>query len=98
VVWSEGVWVMTLDDFSESRRVWPNAIKIDVDGGEERVLAGARRALASTALRAVLVEVEAGSGPAAAGCARPLAAAGLRRLDVGPTGSANQIWVREGNA
>ena len=97
VVWSEGVWVMTLDDFSESRRRWPNAVKIDVDGGEARVLAGARRALASPALRTVLVEADAG-GPAVAGCASLLGAAGLRRLDAAPAGSANQIWVREGHA
>jgi FkbM family methyltransferase len=98
VVFREGVWVVTLDDFCRQAGVWPTAVKIDVDGGEERVLRGAQRTLASPALRTVLVEVGPEDG-ANAGCARLLGAAGLRRADGARRyRSGNQVWTRGGAA
>lgn len=95
VVWSEGIWSMRMDDFCTDRGLWPTAIKIDVDGGEARVLSGAAAALSRAALRTVLVEVSDDAGA----CARLLRQAGLERADAGqPTKSGNQVWVRAGTA
>lgn len=94
VVWAEGVWVTTVDDFCGQRELWPTALKIDVDGGEARVLAGARQALAR--VQTVLVEA-AGDAPHAVECERLLGAAGLKRRVNRPDAlSANAIWVRPG--
>jgi FkbM family methyltransferase len=94
VVATEGIWAITMDEFCGRRGVWPNAIKIDVDGAEARVLAGARRTLATPALRTILVEVgEVGDGRTA--CERLLAAAGFTRVSREAAGDAeNEIWVR----
>jgi FkbM family methyltransferase len=52
------VLVFRLDDLVEQFRLpAPNHIKLDVDGGELAVLAGAARTLESPALRTVLIEV-----------------------------------------
>lgn len=92
VVWREGIWVTTLDEFCRKRGLWPTALKIDVDGGEARVLAGAREALGRVS--SVLVEV----GDEAAlrsRCEAVLTDAGLRRADAHRrTASGNQLWVR----
>jgi FkbM family methyltransferase len=94
VVATEGIWAITMDEFCERRGVWPNAIKIDVDGAEARVLAGARRTLTAPDLRTILVEVgEVGNSRAA--CERLLAGAGFTRTSREASGYAeNEIWVR----
>jgi hypothetical protein len=48
-----------LDDFVQTFGLpAPNLVKIDVDGGEERVVEGARKILASPGLRTVLIEID----------------------------------------
>lgn len=76
VVFGEMVWSVRLDDLCERLGVWPDAIKIDVDGTEPAVLRGAPRALAR--VRTILVE-RAGfeTDPAAAGL---LTQSGLREV------------------
>jgi FkbM family methyltransferase len=48
---------ITLDNFCSSYGVMPTAIKIDVDGNELLILAGAREILNSQHLKTVLIEV-----------------------------------------
>ena len=94
VIWREGIAAMTLDEFCLQAALQPNAMKIDVDGTEPRVLAGARRTLASEALRSVLLELPEG-GAARQACEAQLAAAGLARRWRDPRGiSPNEIWER----
>jgi len=37
--------MVSLDDYCDERQVWPDALKIDVEGFEESVLRGGRRLL-----------------------------------------------------
>ena len=57
-VYRQPIMTFRLDDLIEQFRLPPpNHIKLDVDGGELAVLAGASRTLASPSLRSMLVEV-----------------------------------------
>jgi FkbM family methyltransferase len=49
---------VVLDDFCEVRGVYPNRVKIDVDGGELRVLRGMDKLLRSSPLTSVYIEVD----------------------------------------
>ena len=94
VVGREGICVMTLDAFCDETGLSPQALKIDVDGSEPCVLAGARRTLGSTALRSVLLEMP-NDASARASCERQLTDAGLTRHRYEPrTRWANDIWIR----
>jgi len=55
VVLRSGIGLVTLDDLARVAGA-PNLIKIDVDGGEDNVVAGAERVLRDPALRSVLLE------------------------------------------
>lgn len=93
VVMGEGTWAMTVDEFCASAGLWPNAMKIDVDGGEDRVVAGAVEALSRPDLRSVIVEAgESGLGPETRGV---LVGAGLHRTALDRRSEAgNEVWVR----
>jgi FkbM family methyltransferase len=65
VVFGETMWSVRLDDLCERLGLWPDAIKIDVDGTEPTILRGAPRALRR--VRTLLVERHGFEGdPAAA--------------------------------
>jgi FkbM family methyltransferase len=94
VVWREGIVQMALDDFCEQAGLRPSAIKIDVDGNELEVLAGAVRTLASPGLRSVLIEMPADAAGRAP-CAAQLEAAGLRPAWTDASGrTQNEVWNR----
>ena len=93
VLVSEGTYAMRLDEFCAQAGAWPNAMKIDVDGGEGRVLAGAREALSRPGLRSVLVETGDDTGTEVRGRLRD---AGFHRVaDDRPSDAGNEIWARE---
>lgn len=94
VVWREGICTMTLDDFCEQTSLHPQAIKLDVDGTEPRVLAGASRTLGSPLLRSLILEMPADAG-ARRICEQQLKAAGLQLQWQDPEGrSSNEVWIR----
>ena len=85
-----------LDDFiAQFGLPAPTHIKIDVDGLEAQVLAGAERTLKDPALRTVLVEMLTDAADEAAIVAR-LEAAGLHRVSVERFGEIayNALWAR----
>jgi FkbM family methyltransferase len=90
-----------IDDF---RRLFglpaPNYLKIDVDGIEAEILAGASETLADPALRSVLVELEYADTARNARITAPLEAAGFDLAERGQNhaGSANAIFTRRGVA
>jgi FkbM family methyltransferase len=93
VVLSEGTWAMRLDDFCGQTGLLPNALKIDVDGGEGRVLAGAKETLSRPALRSVLVE--RGETGLQSDAHELLRQAGFSKVDAGHGSEAgNEVWAR----
>jgi FkbM family methyltransferase len=75
----------------------PNYLKIDVDGLEERILAGARHTLADPALRSILLEIEEQETARNRRLIAALDAAGFRlaaRGTGGRGGSTNGIFER----
>ena len=46
------------DKFSEESKIYPNYIKIDVDGNELRVVNGMRNLLASKKIKSILIELD----------------------------------------
>lgn len=62
----------------------PNLIKIDVDGLEDKIVAGALKVLRAPSLRGVLVEASRGAGGTAPAVEAALAAAGFKLAATGP--------------
>jgi hypothetical protein len=96
VVWREGTCAFTLDAFRDETQLWPQGIKIDVDGTEPAVLEGGPRTLASVTLWSVMIEILDEEGARRA-CERFLTAAGLRPAWRDPSGKTpNEVWARDG--
>jgi len=77
VVFRSGIGLVTIDDLAAIAGV-PSLIKIDVDGGEDDVLAGAEGVLRDPVLRSVLVEFNWTTGsPCPSGRDRRLLDAGF---------------------
>ena len=83
----------------------PHHIKIDVDGNEDRIIAGAARTLARPELRSVLIELDTADKPYVANVTRRIEQAGLKlrsvkhapMFDGGKFASIyNHIFVRDG--
>ena len=93
VVWSQGTWAVTLDDFCAQAGLWPNAMKVDVDGGESRVVAGATDTLSRAGLRSLIIE--GGEGGLPPGIREKLRHVGLRPVELPlPSDAGNEVWVR----
>ena len=91
----------SIDDF---RRLFgvapPHYLKIDVDGIEQQILAGAADTLANPALRSVLIELESADTERNVSILAHLERAGFALEQRGPNhaGSSNAIFMRKGAA
>lgn len=94
VIWGEGIYTLTLDQFCEEKGLQPNYIKIDVDGTEPEVLKGGIRTLSSQRLRSLILELPE-EKLARDACEKLLNGVGLRREWRDPFAkSPNEVWVR----
>ncbi len=58
ILWKEGIFVITLDQFVKETKVIPSLIKIDVDGNELNVLRGGKTTLKNKKLRSIFIEMD----------------------------------------
>ena len=58
IVFKEGISCYKLDDFIQRTKIFPNLIKIDVDGNEINVLEGSKQTLRNKNLKTILIEVD----------------------------------------
>lgn len=85
---------MRLDEFYAELSVWLNAMKIDVDGGETRVLAGATETLSRPDLHSALIEI-GDERDRESDVDDSLREAGFLHVDTGRHSEAgNEIWAR----
>lgn len=92
VVWREGIACFTLDALAAHYGVMPNALKIDTDGNEDKVLRGAAKILANKALRSLTLEMPMEDAKSKF-CSQTLQAAGFA-LKWSRPDTRNQIWAR----
>jgi len=92
VVWREGVAIRTLDSLCQDLKTTPNAIKIDTDGNEFKILTGAAETLKNNLLRSIVLEMPP-TIQGAADCATILTGAGFK-LDWSREDTRNEVWVR----
>ena len=92
IAFQQGMIGFSIDDLIDrSACPFPNHIKIDVDGIEEKIIAGAATAMADSRLKSILVEIQSHKPAAAAEMKATLVEAGFKLvLDAG----ANLIYRR----
>lgn len=93
VQWSEGISCVTLDYLSKELNVVPNAIKIDTDGNEDKILRGASETLRNKALRSLVLEMPMQEDKKNF-CVKQLSEAGFQLKWSDEAKTRNQIWAR----
>jgi FkbM family methyltransferase len=94
VVWSEGIISVTLDYICKQLQCIPNALKIDTDGNEPKILDGALNLLSNETLRCLIVEMSEEEGKRIH-CQELLKAKGFCLEDHCFDKTRNEIWVRK---
>jgi len=95
VIWSEGIVAVTLDYLCEQLGVQPNAIKIDTDGNEDKVLRGAEKTLSDRRLRSLVIEMPDNPDKERY-CRRILTSANFTQVRPDWLKTRNEIWTRKG--
>lgn len=95
VVWTEGIVSVTLDYLCEQLGVIPNAIKIDTDGNEDKVLEGAVKTLSNSNLRSLVIEMPHENKDKSDLCYEILKSAGLYLAWSNKEKTRNEIWIRQ---
>ncbi|MCR4322393.1 MAG: FkbM family methyltransferase [Candidatus Brocadiaceae bacterium] len=95
VVWTEGIVSVTLDYLCEQLGVIPNAIKIDTDGNEDKVLEGAVKTLSNSNLRSLVIEMPHENKGKSDLCYEILKSAGLYLAWSNREKTRNEIWIRQ---
>ena len=91
IVWAEGIYTVTLDYFCEELNIVPNAIKIDTDGNESKILMGATNLLKTPMLRSIMIEMPEEQMTY---CHTILLESGFIKKDYPFKESRNEIWVK----
>tara|TARA_B100000519_G_C14222310_1_gene428176 strand:- start:382 stop:1251 length:870 start_codon:yes stop_codon:yes gene_type:complete len=91
IIWSEGIYTVTLDYFCDEINIIPNAIKIDTDGNESKILKGATNLLKNPMLKSIIIEMPEEQMTY---CHTILLESGFIKKDYPFKESRNEIWVK----
>ena len=91
IIWTEGIYVVTLDYVCSELNIIPNVIKIDTDGNEGKILQGASKTLKSSSLNAIILEMPLEQEEY---CVSLLSKSGFKRKIHSNKASRNQIWLK----
>jgi FkbM family methyltransferase len=91
IVWVEGIYMVTLDYFCEELTIVPNAIKIDTDGNESKILMGASNLLKNPMLRAIIIEMPVDKSDY---CKSILIQSGFSKKEHRFKETRNEIWIK----
>ena len=96
VVYREGIYALSLDDFCRESGKTPNLIKMDVDGSEGLIMKGGSETLNKSSLRSLIVEITKEPETFNA-CENYLTKAGLARTESEDTVNFEkvEVWSRE---
>ena len=92
IIWSEGIYTVSIDNFCDELNLVPSVIKIDTDGNEDKILLGASTILKHSSLKAIIIEMPEKNYDY---CYSKLLKSGFIQLKEDSIKTRNQIWVRE---
>lgn len=95
VVWAEGIMSVTIDYMCQQLKVVPNALKIDTDGNEDKVLEGAVETLCDKRLRSIVIEMP-DENEKGQYCCQMLENAKFSLVWSDHENTRNQIWAKNG--
>ena len=91
IVWTEGIFTVTIDYFCKELNVIPNVIKIDTDGNENKILMGAKTILKNPELRAIIIEMPEDQIDT---CYPILLESGFQKKEYNFNKSQNEFWIK----
>jgi len=94
VVGTEGIMAVTLDYICEQLGIVPNAMKIDTDGNEDKVLDGSVKTLSDKRLRSLVIEMP--DDAKHQHCRKILTSTGFNLTWSDRKKTRNEIWTRRG--
>ena len=92
IIWAEGIYTVSIDNFCDELNLVPSVMKIDTDGNENKILDGAKNTLSNKLLRSLVIEMPLGE-KGEYSCAI-LKLAGFVVVWSDPDKTVNQIWER----
>jgi len=93
IIWHEGIFAITLDYFCKNSGIVPNAIKIDTDGNEDKILEGAQNILKDKKLKSIIIEISANEDLKNY-CRAILLKSGFHSIDYIMEKTKNEIWIK----
>ena len=92
IIWAEGIYTVSIDNFCDELNLVPSVIKIDTDGNEDKILLGASTILKHSSLKAIIIEM---SDEHYDYCYSKLSESGFIEVKDDSIITTNQIWLRE---
>ena len=92
IIWTEGIYTVSLDYFCEELNIVPNVIKIDTDGNESKILMGATNVLKNPLLRAIIIEMPEDQIEY---CYSILLESGFKKEEYSFKKSQNEFWIKK---
>jgi len=92
IIWTEGIYTVSLDYFCEELNIVPNVIKIDTDGNESKILMGATNVLKNPLLRAIIIEMPEDQIEY---CYSILLESGFKQEEYNFKKSQNEFWIKK---